>query len=98
MGAIDLFDAPVAEAPSTEGIKYAGSKQKLLPHILALARMVKPRSVLDAFAGSTRVAQAFAKSDYQVTANDVSAWSAVLGRCYLINRQPADTTLRSSII
>jgi adenine-specific DNA-methyltransferase len=89
MEALDLFDELVAEAPSTEGIKYAGSKQKLLPHILTLAKKVRPRSVLDAFAGSTRVAQAFAKSGYQVTANDISAWSAVLGRCYLLNRQPA---------
>ena len=77
MEAIDLFGETVVDVPSTEGIKYAGSKQKLLPHILSLARKVNPRTVLDAFAGTTRVSQAFAQSGYTVAANDIAAWSAV---------------------
>ena len=48
-----LFDEVVLSAPETEGIKYAGSKQKLLPYILSLAKKVKPKVVLDGFAGST---------------------------------------------
>jgi adenine-specific DNA-methyltransferase len=77
------------EAPETEGVKYAGSKLKLLPCILQLVHKVKPRSVLDGFAGTTRVAQALARSGYRVTANDVSAWSKICATCYLLNPHPA---------
>ena len=34
---------------TTEGIKYAGSKLKLLPHILRLAQKVQPQTVFDGF-------------------------------------------------
>lgn len=88
MEALDLFGDPVLEAPSTEGIKYAGSKQKLLPYILTLARRVNPTTVLDAFSGTTRVSQAFAQRGYTVIANDIAAWSEVFASCYLLNRFP----------
>ncbi len=74
--------------PKTEGIKYAGSKRKLLPQILYLASKVKPRTVLDGFAGSTRVSQALAQSGYRVIANDVSVWSEIFATCYLLNGHP----------
>ncbi len=80
--------APKLSAPKTEGIKYAGSKLKLLPHILNLVGKVKPRIVLDGFAGTTRVSQALAKSGYTVVANDVSAWSEIFATCYLLNEHP----------
>lgn len=88
MKTLELFDDIVSYAPATEGIKYAGSKQKLLPDILSLVKKVKPKTVLDAFAGTTRVSQAFAQSGYIVTANDISAWSAVFASCYLLNHHP----------
>ncbi|MBD0865432.1 MAG: DNA adenine methylase [Rhodobacteraceae bacterium] len=69
--------------PKTQGIKYAGSKLKLLGHILALASEVPSRTVLDGFSGTTRVSQAFAKSGYSVTCSDISEWSEIFGRCYL---------------
>src|ERR1700752_542523 len=71
-------------APQTEGIKYAGSKLKLLPHILQLAQKVNPQSVFDGFAGTTRVSQAFARSGYRVVANDIAVWSKVFADCYLL--------------
>jgi adenine-specific DNA-methyltransferase len=77
-----------ADAPETEGVKYAGSKLKLLPCILQLVRKVKPKTVLDGFAGTTRVSQALAQSGHRVIANDVSAWSKVFGACYLLNPHP----------
>jgi len=86
MGTLDLFEDLFVEAPYTEGIKYAGSKQKLLSHILSLAGKVRPKTILDGFAGTTRVSQAFAQSGYSVVSNDIAAWSATLGTCYLINR------------
>lgn len=87
-GQTRLFDDIVIDAPRTEGIKYAGSKLKLLPYILQLAGKVKAESVFDGFSGSTRVSQAFSQMGYVVIANDVSAWSRVFGTCYLLNPYP----------
>jgi adenine-specific DNA-methyltransferase len=84
-----LSNNPVPAIPPTEGIKYAGSKLKLLPHILALALKVQARTVFDGFSGSTRVSQALAQTGCRVIANDTSAWSKVFAQCYLQNRQPA---------
>ena len=77
-------------APETEGIKYAGSKLKLLPHILQLTKKVKPRTVFDGFSGTTRVSQAFARSGYRVIANDIAVWSKVFGDCYLSGSFPRE--------
>ena len=74
--------------PSTQGIKYAGSKRKLLPHILQLIHRVQPRTVLDGFSGTTRVAQMLAQTGHQVIANDLSVWSEIFGHCYLLNPHP----------
>lgn len=83
--ALDLFSA-VPSVPITEGIKYAGSKKKLLPQILYLISKVGAESVLDGFAGSTRVSQALAKRGRRVICNDTSVWSEVFARCYLKSR------------
>jgi adenine-specific DNA-methyltransferase len=85
---LNLPEDLAADAPATEGIKYAGSKRKLLPHILRLARKVQPRTVLDGFSGTTRVAQMFAQTGHRVIANDLSVWSEVFGDCYLRNPHP----------
>jgi adenine-specific DNA-methyltransferase len=80
----DLFGADTyPSAPPTEGIKYAGSKLKLLPQILWLAEKTNAKVVLDGFAGSTRVSQALAQHDYKVICNDKSVWSEIFGQCYL---------------
>lgn len=71
--------------PETEGIKYAGSKLKILPFILDMAGKLPVTSVLDAFSGTTRVAQAFSKMGYDTTANDISVWSKVFATCYLLS-------------
>lgn len=86
---LSLFDDIIIDAPPTEGIKYAGSKLKLLPHILELAAKTDAVTVLDGFSGSTRVSQALAKSGYSVQANDVAVWSQQLATCYLLNPHPA---------
>lgn len=67
----------------TEGIKYSGSKLKLLPYILSVIDSLPVRHVLDGFSGTTRVSQALAKCGYQVTSNDRAIWSKVFGECYL---------------
>ena len=75
---------------TTEGIKYAGSKLKLLPNILRLAESVQPQTVFDGFSGTTRVSQAFAQGGYRVIANDVAVWSRVFGECYLLSPHPRE--------
>ena len=84
---LPLFDDIVVDAPFTEGVKYVGSKLKLLPYILGLAQRTDAKTILDGFAGSTRVSQAFAKSGYRVISNDIAVWSKVFGTCYLLNRE-----------
>ncbi|MFO8014475.1 MAG: DNA adenine methylase [Phycisphaerae bacterium] len=88
MKTLPLFEDGVLDAPATEGIKYAGSKLKLIPHILQLAKRVDAGSVFEGFSGTTRVSQAFAKSGYRVLCNDTAVWSEVFGTCYLLNRKP----------
>ena len=85
-----LFDDIIPDAPPTEGIKYAGSKLKLLPSILELVKRTGAKTVLDGFAGSTRVSQAFARSGYQVISNDINVWSKVFATCYLMSELPAN--------
>lgn len=73
----------------TEGIKYAGSKLKILPYIMDICRELGTiRTVLDGFSGTTRVAQAFAQQGYRVTANDISDWSEIFATCYLKANKP----------
>lgn len=70
--------------PQTEGIKYAGSKLKIIPYIVqTISGMSGINSVLDGFTGTTRVAQAFAQLGFETTTNDVSIWSEVFANCYL---------------
>lgn len=78
-----LFSDDYPDIPSTESIKYAGSKLKLLPQILWLAKKTSAKTVFDGFSGSTRVSQAFARTGYHVVSNDQAIWSEILGRCYL---------------
>ena len=70
----------------TEGVKYSGSKLKLLPYILSIADSLPVKKIFDGFSGTTRVSQAFAKRGYQVIANDLAIWSKVFAECYLKGR------------
>ena len=68
----------------TEGIKYAGSKKKIIPYIVRIiSELEGVKNVLDGFSGTTRVSQAFAQLGYNTTSNDISAWSEVFATCYL---------------
>ncbi len=83
-GQSPLFDAPF-DVPPTEGVKYAGSKLKLIPRILELSKKAGAKTVFDGFSGSTRVSQAFVQAGCQVVSNDISEWSKTFGTCYLKN-------------
>jgi len=85
---LNLFSDIVVDSPTTQGIKYAGSKLKLLPYIFEMLNKAKPESVFDGFAGTTRVSQALAQTGHRVIANDISEWSRVFATCYLLNTHP----------
>lgn len=74
--------------PQTEGIKYTGSKLKILPYIVNMLEGLKIHSAIDAFSGTTRVAQAFSQIGYDTTSNDIAIWSNVFGTCYLLSSKP----------
>lgn len=81
---LDIFGNVKIDDIKTEGIKYAGSKLKIIPYILnIMSELDGVENVLDGFSGTTRVSQAFGKLGYNTTANDISVWSEVFGTCYL---------------
>ena len=67
----------------TEGIKYSGSKLKLLPYILSIVKSLPVKNVFDGFSGTTRVSQALAYCGYNVISNDLAIWSKIFAECYL---------------
>ena len=76
---------------TTEGIKYAGSKRKIIPMIAeVLSELKDVTTVLDGFSGSTRVSQAFGQMGYATTSNDISVWSEVFATCYLKSTKSDD--------
>jgi len=81
-------------------IKYLGSKRTLVPRIAALAAAVRAhsgaRTVADLFTGTTRVAQALKRDGFDVHANDLASYSAVLATCY-IEADGADDALRARV-
>lgn len=86
-----LFEhTPGVQPVRTEGIKYAGSKLKLIPHILDLVQRAGARTVFDGFSGTTRVSQALARSGYEVVCNDRAVWSEVFATCYLRGKSASE--------
>jgi len=81
----------ILNTPRTQGVKYAGSKLKLIPHILSLFDGLEVNTVFDGFSGTTRVSQALAQCGFQVTSNDISEWSHTFALCYLKNQQAPAT-------
>lgn len=81
---LDIFGNFTYDKINTEGIKYAGSKLKIIPYIVQIIKELNQESkVLDGFSGTTRVSQAFGQLGYNTTANDISVWSEVFATCYL---------------
>ncbi|HXH19937.1 MAG TPA: DNA adenine methylase [Chitinophagales bacterium] len=84
----DIFDNTKLAVPETEGIKYTGSKLKMLPYIVDIISELEVKKVLDGFSGTTRVSQAFAQLGFDTTSNDIAVWSETFGKCYLLNDKP----------
>ncbi|MCX6723889.1 MAG: DNA adenine methylase [Candidatus Staskawiczbacteria bacterium] len=86
---LNIYGRTILATPKTEGIKYAGSKLKILPYIVEILNGLNGvKNVLDGFSGSTRVSQAFAKLGYNTTSSDISTWSEVFATCYLLSKKP----------
>lgn len=84
----DIFGNTIVITPKTEGIKYAGSKLKILPYIVnVLPELNDVKSALDGFSGTTRVSQALTQLGYDVTSSDISEWSEVFANCYLKSKR-----------
>lgn|GEM_PF-244847 len=81
---------------SSQLITYLGNKRSLLGGIgQALAqvkrRLGKPRlSVFDAFSGSGVVSRFFKAHAERLVSNDLERYAAVVGRCFLSNRDQVD--------
>ena len=70
----------------TQGIKYAGSKLKIIPYILEIIKDLEIQTVLDGFSGSTRVSQAFAQAGYDVTSSDIAQWSEICKNVFVTQK------------
>lgn len=74
---------------STSGIKYMGSKQKLLPFITQKTNEIllgdKNWTILDVFSGSTRVAQSYRQQGYKVLTSDLNWATEAYSSAYLSN-------------
>lgn len=79
-----LFNQKDFSDIKTQGIKYAGSKLKIIPYILETIKDLEIKTVLDGFSGSTRVSQALAQAGYDVTSSDIADWSEVSAKCFLL--------------
>lgn len=64
-------------------IKYLGSKRRLISVLGAVFERVSPRTALDLFTGTTRVAQEFKRRGAQVTTVDSARYSEIFAQCYI---------------
>lgn len=72
---------------NTHGVKYIGSKRALVPYILDTVKDLPKGDMIDAFTGTTRVAQAFRKEGWNVTAGDLS-WASEAYACLFLKTTP----------
>ncbi|HEY2215256.1 MAG TPA: DNA adenine methylase [Acidimicrobiales bacterium] len=64
-------------------IKYLGSKRRLVPVLTQICAATGPRTALDLFTGTTRVAQAFKGQGVHVTAVDSARYAHVFAQTYI---------------
>jgi len=76
----------VFNAHLTHGIKYIGSKRKLLPYIGNFIQPLKIKTALDVFAGTTRVAQYLRQNGIQTDTSDLSWATTAYAHTYVHNQ------------
>lgn len=80
---------PPTQSPfQTYGVKYIGSKAALLEeiHTFVTAQLpaTAPKTILDVFTGTTRVAQSFRAAGWRVTSSDLSWASEAYAHAFLL--------------
>ena len=72
---------------TTYGIRYLGSKSKILPLIIEVINGLDKDDmrVIDVFTGTTRVAQALKQEGYDVITSDLSWASEVYSEAFICN-------------
>ena len=75
---------------TTYGIKYLGSKKKIIPFIEEIVSKLPTheKTMIDVFTGTTRVAQAFRQLDYKVTTSDLSYASQCFSALFIEHPNP----------
>lgn len=86
---------------NTYGVKYIGSKAALLEEILPFLESVlpagKPKTLIDVFTGTTRVAQAARAAGWTVTTSDLSWAAEAYANAFLLRTPATDTKIRELI-
>ena len=74
-------------AITTKGVRYLGSKNKLIPLIVEVIEGLETseKTLIDVFTGTTRVAQAFKGLGYKVTTSDMSWASETYSHAMICN-------------
>ena len=77
----------------TKGIRYLGSKDKIIPLILEVSNTVNlpNKSVIDVFTGTTRVAQAYKENGFKVVTSDLSWASEAYSYNFICNQDKQET-------
>jgi len=100
-------DSPLTEDAdylSRQLITYIGNKRSLLGHLRPAIETVKKRlgkprlRILDAFSGSGVVSRYFKAHASRLVSNDMEAYAAVIGRCFLRNRSTVNLSALSELI
>ncbi|MCC6454848.1 MAG: DNA adenine methylase [Caldilineaceae bacterium] len=82
-------------------IHYLGTKTRALDALCDSLYMLdpQPQTVLDLFAGTSVVSQAFGNAGYNVVSMDAMAYSAVFARALLgVGRLPTETNIDASLL
>ena len=83
MSNLSLFPAIVVDAPATEGIKYAGSKLRLLPYILErLIRSTAARWIILSYSSGAALPPRTCTPSCTRTAELSTSWNWITGATY----------------
>jgi adenine-specific DNA-methyltransferase len=81
----------------THGVKYIGSKRTLLSHIVESVADLPVGRMLDVFAGTTRVAQAFRKRGWHTCAGDLS-WASESYAALFLTTTPEELPTLTALV
>ena len=93
--------APIFSSMQTNGVKYIGSKASLLEQITSFVDTHLPpgfpKTLIDVFTGTTRVAQAFRSKGWTVTTSDLSWASEAYANAFILRTPESGARIPSLI-